>query len=120
MTHTDERVEEVNYESRDYDGIRWIRLSHHEHALLAYGAEMKAEGKAEGKAEERHELRVKLLFLAQEVLAEMNKYYSIDIKFADKKVWITPSEFENMFLHRFNNAGIEAITHLTTPREDNQ
>ena len=59
------------------------------------------------------EARTKLLFLAKDVLVEMNKEYSIDIKYADKKQWLEPDEFERIFLHRFNNVGIEAPTHPT-------
>lgn len=59
------------------------------------------------------EARTKLLFLAKDVLVEMNKEYSIDIKYADKKQWLEPDEFERIFLHRFNNVGIEALTHPT-------
>lgn len=29
----DTKIEEVNYEVRDYDGIKWIRYDHYEHAL---------------------------------------------------------------------------------------
>jgi hypothetical protein len=62
------------------------------------------------KEEAVAEARIKLLFLSKEVLAEMNNLFSIDIKYADKKQWLEPDEFERIFLHRFNNAGIEALT----------
>ena len=62
------------------------------------------------KEEAVAEARTKLLFLAKDVLTGMNNEYSIDIKYADKKQWLEPDEFERIFLHRFNNAGIEALT----------
>ena len=58
------------------------------------------------------ETRTKLLFVGEKVLKEMNEIYAVDIKYADKKPWLAPSEFERIFLHRFNEAGLQALDTL--------
>ncbi len=58
------------------------------------------------------ETRTTLLFIGEKVLKEMSEIYAVDIKYADKKQWLEPSEFERIFLHRFNEAGLEALDTL--------
>ena len=58
------------------------------------------------------ETRTKLLFVGEKVLKEMSEIYAVDIKYADKKQWLEPSEFERIFLHRFNEAGLKALDTL--------
>lgn len=58
------------------------------------------------------ETRTKLLFVGEKVLKEMSEIYAVDIKYADKKQWLEPSEFERIFLHRFNEAGLKALDQL--------
>ena len=66
------------------------------------------------------ESRVSLLFLAEKVLKEMNEIYAIDIKYADKKQWVDPTEFERMFLHRFNDVGVQALDETIKALQDNK
>ena len=56
--------------------------------------------------------RTALLFIGEKVLKEMSEIYAVDIKYADKKQWLEPSEFERIFLHRFNEAGLKALDQL--------
>ncbi len=56
--------------------------------------------------------RTALLFIGEKVLKEMSEIYAVDIKYADKKQWLEPSEFERIFLHRFNEAGLKALDTL--------
>lgn len=55
------------------------------------------------------ETRTALLFVGEKVLKEISEIYAVDIKYADKKQWLEPSEFERIFLHRFNEAGLKAL-----------
>ena len=102
----DEFIEKLTTITGYYDHNTGIKVE--EEMLESFNRTLQAERQKCDEVVE--ESRVSLLFLAEKVLKEINNTYAIDIKHADKKQWLEPGEFERIFLHRFNDAGIEALT----------
>ena len=104
-----EQIRLINYKGGGVPGGDWAADEITEYITQTIQAERQK------RDEMVEESRVSLLFLAEKVLKEINDTYAIDIKHANKKQWLEPAEFERIFLHRFNEAGLQALTQPNNP-----